>query len=101
MKNDPIGGRQVTQLLKNKKGTTLVELVVCMVLLSLFTVAAVTLIQPSAKAFQQIQNQTRAQNPVSYTHLDTLLRAAAVAVVAHEAVVGAGVGCLLYTSRCV
>ena len=52
----------MTQLLKNKKGTTLVELVVCMVLLSLFTVAAVTLIQPSAKAFQQIQNQTRAQN---------------------------------------
>ena len=28
----------MTQLLKNKKGTTLVELVVCMVLLSLFVV---------------------------------------------------------------
>ena len=39
------------QRLKNQNGTTLVELIVCMVLLSLFTLAAVTLI------------------PVSYTHL--------------------------------
>ena len=47
---------------KNKRGTTLVELVVCMVLLSLFTLAAVTLIQPSAQAYMQVQQQTRAQN---------------------------------------
>ena len=50
------------RVLKNKKGTTLVELVVCMVLLSLFTLAAVTLIQPSAQAYMDIQQQTRAQN---------------------------------------
>ena len=50
------------RVLKNKKGTTLVELVVCMVLLSLFTLAAVTLIQPSAQAYMQVQQQTRAQN---------------------------------------
>lgn len=50
------------RVLKNKRGTTLVELVVCMVLLSLFTLAAVTLIQPSAQAYMQVQQQTRAQN---------------------------------------
>lgn len=50
------------QLLKNQNGTTLVELIVCMVLLSLFTLAAVTLIQPSAQAYMDIQQQTRAQN---------------------------------------
>ena len=33
-----------------------------MVLLSLFTLAAVTLIQPSAQAYMQVQQQTRAQN---------------------------------------
>ena len=33
------------QPVRNKNGTTLVELIVCMVLLSLFTLAAVTLIQ--------------------------------------------------------
>lgn len=48
--------------LKNQSGTTLVELIVCMVLLSLFTLAAVTLIQPSAQAYMDIQQQTRAQN---------------------------------------
>ena len=42
------------RVLKNKRGTTLVELVVCMVLLSLFTLAAVTLIQPSAQAYMQV-----------------------------------------------
>ncbi|WP_455501628.1 type II secretion system protein [Gemmiger sp.] len=52
----------MTRVLKNKKGTTLVELIVCMVLLSLFTLAAVTLIQPSAQAYMDIQKQTRAQN---------------------------------------
>lgn len=50
------------RVLKNKRGTTLVELVVCMVLLSLFALAAVTLIQPSAQAYMQVQQQTRAQN---------------------------------------
>lgn len=50
------------RVLKNERGTTLVELVVCMVLLSLFTLAAVTLIQPSAQAYMQVQQQTRAQN---------------------------------------
>ena len=50
------------RVLKNKRGTTLVELVVCMVLLSLFTLAAFTLIQPSAQAYMQVQQQTRAQN---------------------------------------
>lgn len=50
------------RVLKNKRGTTLVELVVCMVLLSLFTLAAVTLIQPSAQAYMQVQQQTCAQN---------------------------------------
>ena len=33
-----------------------------MVLLSLFTRAAVTLIRPSAQAYREIQQQTRAQN---------------------------------------
>ena len=50
------------QRLKNQSGTTLVELIVCMVLLAIFTLAAVTLIQPSAQAYMDIQQQTRAQN---------------------------------------
>lgn len=50
------------QRLKNQDGTTLVELIVCMVLLALFTLAAVTLIRPSAQAYMDIQQQTRAQN---------------------------------------
>lgn len=50
------------QRLKNQRGTTLVELIVCMVLLALFTLAAVTLIEPSARAYIDIQKQTRAQN---------------------------------------
>ena len=50
------------QPVRNKNGTTLVELIVCMVLLSLFTLAAVTLIRPSAQAYRDIQQQTRAQN---------------------------------------
>lgn len=48
--------------LKNQNGTTLVELIVCLVLLSIFTLAAVTLIQPSAQAYIEVQQQTRAQN---------------------------------------
>ena len=50
------------QRLKNQNGTTLVELIVCMVLLAIFTLTAVTLIQPSAQAYMDIQQQTRAQN---------------------------------------
>lgn len=50
------------QRLKNQNGTTLVELIVCMVLLAIFTLAAVTLIQPSAQAYMDIQQRTRAQN---------------------------------------
>ena len=45
------------QRLKNQNGTTLVELIVCMVLLAIFTLAAVTLIQPSAQAYMDIQQQ--------------------------------------------
>ena len=48
--------------LQNKRGFTLVELIVCMVLLAIFTLAAVTLIRPSAQAYRDIQLQTRAQN---------------------------------------
>ena len=59
------------QPVKNKRGTTLVELIVCMVLLSLFTLAAVTLIQPSAQAYMDIQQQTRAQN-LADTLIETL-----------------------------
>ena len=47
------------QRLKNQNGTTLVELIVCMVLLAIFTLAAVTLIQPSAQAYMDIQQQTK------------------------------------------
>ena len=42
------------RVLKNKRGTTLVELVVCMVLLSLFMLAAVTLILPCAQAYMHV-----------------------------------------------
>ena len=38
----------MTTPLNNKKGTTLVELMVCLVLLALFGTAAVTLVKPSA-----------------------------------------------------
>lgn len=50
------------QKLRSKSGTTLVELIVCMVLLSIFMLAAVTLIRPSAEAYRSIQQLTRAQN---------------------------------------
>lgn len=36
----------MTTPLNNKKGTTLVELMVCLVLLALFGTAAVTLVKP-------------------------------------------------------
>lgn len=50
------------QTLHNRKGTTLVELIVCLALMGLFTLAAVALVRPSAQAFMTIQQQTRAQN---------------------------------------
>ena len=52
----------MTTSLNNKKGTTLVELMVCLVLLALFGVAAVTLVKPSAEAYISVQQLTRAQN---------------------------------------
>lgn len=52
----------MTRPLKNQKGTTLVELMVCLVLLALFGTAAVTLVQPSAQAYITVQQLTRAQN---------------------------------------
>ena len=48
--------------LHNSKGTTLVELIVSILLLMIFTLAAVTLIRPCAEAFMLVQKQTRAQN---------------------------------------
>lgn len=52
----------MTTPLNNKKGTTLVELMVCLVLLALFGTAAVTLIRPCAEAYISVQQLTRAQN---------------------------------------
>ena len=52
----------MTTPLNNKKGTTLVELMVCLVLLALFGVAAVTLVKPSVEAYISVQQLTRAQN---------------------------------------
>ena len=44
-----------------RRGTTLVELVVCMALLSLFSLAAVALIRPCAGTFTRMQRLNRAQ----------------------------------------
>lgn len=52
----------MTRPLKNQNGTTLVELMVCLVLLALFGTAAVTLVQPGAQAYITVQQLTRAQN---------------------------------------
>ena len=52
----------MTTPLNNKKGTTLVELMVCLVLLALFGTAAVTLVKPCAEAYIEVQQLTRAQN---------------------------------------
>ena len=52
----------MTTPLNNKKGTTLVELMVCLVLLALFGTAAVTLVKPCAEAYIGVQQLTRAQN---------------------------------------
>ena len=45
----------MTTPLNNKKGTTLVELMVCLVLLALFGTAAVTLVKPCAEAYIEVQ----------------------------------------------
>lgn len=47
---------------EQQKGTTLVELMVCLVLLALFGTAAVTLVKPCAEAYIEVQQLTRAQN---------------------------------------
>ena len=52
----------MTTPLNNKKGTTLVELMVCLVLLALFGTAAITLVKPCAEAYIEVQQLTRAQN---------------------------------------
>ena len=52
----------MTTPLNNKKGATLVELMVCLVLLALFGTAAVTLVKPCAEAYIEVQQLTRAQN---------------------------------------
>ena len=52
----------MTTPLNNKKGTTLVELMVCLVLLALFGTAAVTLVKPCTEAYIEVQQLTRAQN---------------------------------------
>lgn len=52
----------MTTPLKNQKGFTLVELIVCLVLLSLFGVAAAALVNPSANAYITVQKLGRAQN---------------------------------------
>ena len=44
-----------------RRGTTLVELVVCMALLSVFGMAAVALIRPCAETFTRMQRLSRAQ----------------------------------------
>lgn len=59
------------RLLRQRQGTTLVELVVCMLLLSVFTLAAVSLIQPCAQLFLRMQALSRAQM-VSDTVVDYL-----------------------------
>lgn len=43
------------------RGTTLVELIVCMALLGVFSVACIALLQPCAALFTEMQQQTRAQ----------------------------------------
>ena len=57
--------------LRERRGTTLVELVVCMLLLSIFLLAATSLIRPSAEIFLRMQNLSRAQM-ISDTVVDYL-----------------------------
>lgn len=57
--------------LRERRGTTLVELVVCMLLLSIFLLAATSLIRPSAEIFLRMQNLSRAQM-ISDTMVDYL-----------------------------
>lgn len=69
------GGNAMKQL-QNKRGTTLVELIVCMVLLSILTLAAVTLIRPSAQAYRDIQLQTPRPESGRCPHRDDTRRGA-------------------------
>lgn len=49
------------QTLGDRRGTTLVELVVCMMLVAIFALAAASLIRPCAEVFVRMQNLSRAQ----------------------------------------
>ena len=57
--------------LRERRGTTLVELVVSMLLLSIFLLAATSLIRPCAEIFLRMQNLSRAQM-ISDTMVDYL-----------------------------
>ena len=57
--------------LRERRGTTLVELVVSMLLLSIFLLAATSLIRPCAEIFLRMQNLSRAQM-ISDTVVDYL-----------------------------
>ena len=47
--------------LQNSKGTTLVELMVSITLLTILTLAAISLLAPCARAYITVQQQSRAQ----------------------------------------
>lgn len=59
------------QKLHERRGTTLVELIVCMGLLGIFCVALIALIHPCAEMFTRVQSLSRAQM-VGDTVIDTL-----------------------------
>lgn len=59
------------RLLRDRQGTTMVELVVCMLLVAIFALAAVSLIRPCAQVFLRMQSLFRAQM-VSDTVVDYL-----------------------------
>ena len=62
------------RVLKNKRGTTLVELVVCMVLLSLFTLAAVTLIETIRGELLNANGYIRFADGATDSDLDTVFK---------------------------
>ena len=59
------------RMLRERRGTTLVELVVSMLLVSIFLLAATSLIRPCAEIFLRMQNLSRAQM-ISDTVVDYL-----------------------------
>lgn len=59
------------RLLRGRQGTTMVELVVCMLLVAVFALAATSLIQPCAQIFLRMQALSRAQM-ISDTVVDYL-----------------------------